>query len=157
MDNNQNPKDLYEQEFKFLKGRIKIPYEWTCGTAPSKFLTSLRDKKKILGAKCPSCKKVYIPPQEYCGKCFVEIKDYTPVSDEGEVITYTVVHKPFIKTEMNPPYIVALIKLDGADTSILHFIGECELKKIKSNIPVKAQWNEERKGNIMDIKYFKPI
>jgi uncharacterized OB-fold protein len=54
---------------------------------------------------------------------------------------------------------MGLIKLDGADTGLLHFLGEIELDKIKVGMRVEAvlKKKEERGGYITDIAYFKPM
>ena len=63
-----------------------------------------------------------------------------------------------------PPFIGALIKLDGTDVNFLHLIGGFDLsdpehvrKTVKNGMKVKALWNDEKKGTIMDIKYFTPV
>ena len=63
-----------------------------------------------------------------------------------------------------PPYIEAMIDLDGADTSFNHLIGGIDLsdfRKVKEEIRigrrVKAKWADERKGEIHDIEYFEPM
>jgi uncharacterized OB-fold protein len=56
------------------------------------------------------------------------------------------------------PVAYGIIKLDGADTGFVHMLGEVDLDKIKIGMRVKAVFREdERKGNILDINYFKPV
>jgi len=54
------------------------------------------------------------------------------------------------------PFVFGTIKLDGADTGIIHLLGEIDFEKIRIGMRVKAVFNEERKGDIRDIKYFRP-
>ncbi|MCL5935421.1 MAG: OB-fold domain-containing protein, partial [Firmicutes bacterium] len=63
-----------------------------------------------------------------------------------------------------PPWASGLVRLDGADTAMLHFIGGVDLtdinkarELIKIGTRVRAVWNEERKGIITDIRHFKPV
>jgi uncharacterized OB-fold protein len=49
------------------------------------------------------------------------------------------------------------VKLDGADTGMVHFIGEVKPADIKIGMKVKAVFKDKREGNILDIKYFKPV
>jgi len=147
-----------------IPGKWEIEFKYATGPYIAKFLEGLKEKK-ILGIKCPSCKKVLIPPRILCEKCYVQLSlnDIVEVKDTGSIQTFFVVYRQFYGLPP-PPYAVALIKLDGADEGILHFLGEVDLsdpnmvsEKIKIDTKVKAVWNEERKGNILDIKYFKPI
>ncbi len=148
-----------EDRFVSLKGKIKVPYEWTAGEAPGKFLAALRDNGRIIGAKCAGCGRVYVPPQEYCGRCFDAPVEYIDVSDEGEVVSFTVVHRPLIDLErpLPAPFTLALVRLDGADTAMVHYLGGTAAEKIRCGMRVKAVWKEEREGSILDILYFKPL
>ena len=63
-----------------------------------------------------------------------------------------------------PPYIQGLIDLDGSDTALPHFIGGVDLSdlekvkdKINIGMRVEAKWRDERRGDILDIEYFKLI
>jgi uncharacterized OB-fold protein len=63
-----------------------------------------------------------------------------------------------------PPFIGALIRLDGTDSNFLHLIGGIDLsdaeyvrRTIKNGMRVTVVWNAEKKGHILDIKYFKPL
>jgi hypothetical protein len=53
--------------------------------------------------------------------------------------------------------VIAVIKLDGADTGFTHLLGEVDEKKLKIGLKVEPVFARERKGHILDIRYFKPI
>ncbi len=44
-------------------GEAAQPFDYAVGMHGSKFFAELRDNKKLLGTRCPKCKKVYIPPR----------------------------------------------------------------------------------------------
>ncbi|RJP27651.1 MAG: Zn-ribbon domain-containing OB-fold protein [Actinobacteria bacterium] len=142
-------------------GEMAQPFRWTAGAYGSKFLTELRDNKKFVGVKCPKCGKVYVPPRRVCGPCYVELTELVPVSGEGEVVTYTVVSFGFVDpatgTQKPVPYGYAAIMLDGSDTVLLHFIDETDPEKITIGARVKAVFEEERTGSLLDIKHFELI
>ena len=79
-------KDVYVYE-----GQIYIPNSYTAGAVGTKVLTNLRDKKKILGMRCPTCNRVYVPARSTCQECFEQIDEWVEVSDRGTVQTYTAV------------------------------------------------------------------
>lgn len=139
-------------------GEAEQPFRWSAGTYGSRFLTELRDHKRFVGIRCPKCGKVYVPPRRVCGPCYVELTELVPVSDEGEIITYTVVSFGFVDPatgKQKPvPYGYAAIKLDGADTCILHFVDETDPAKIKVGSRARAAFEEERNGSMLDIKCF---
>lgn len=144
-----------------VPGKWEIEYKYATGPYLGKFLEGLKEKK-IYGIKCPSCKRIILPPRILCERCYVQLSlnDIVEVKDTGIVQTFFVVYRQFFGLPP-PPYAVGLIKLDGADEGIVHFLGGIDLsdpnKISEKNIigsKVQAVWNEERKGNILDIKYF---
>lgn len=140
------------------RGRIKVPYTWAAGEVASKFLIGLRDERKIYGIRCPNCRTVFVPPKKLCHHCFVPMEEWVQVGDEGVLHTFTVVHysEPAIHP-MKAPFAYGIIKLTGADTAIVHLIGEADLSQLQEGMKVKAVFKEKREGNYLDIKYFKPV
>jgi len=147
---------LVHTEAVTQKGQISLPYRWWVGETGSRFLTALRDEGKILGNRCPSCATVYVPPRKNCGACFREIDDWLELGDEGVVTSHTVIRFPFDLHPAPVPFAYALIRLDGADTAILHVIKE-NLNSLRNGARVKAVFAEQRCGNILDIEFFRLI
>ena len=50
----------------------------------------------------------------------------------------------------------ALIRIDGADTSLLHMVDAGNEAKMKRGMKVKVRWAAERRGFITDIACFEP-
>ncbi len=136
---------------------LKVPYRCSMGAITSKFFIEIRERKKILGIKCPQCNVVFVPPRSTCGRCFSLLKEWVEVSNRGTLQTYTVVHYPTPVQPVPPPLIYGIIKLDGADTGLAHLISETDYERLSIGMRVEAVFKEERGGNMLDIKYFKPI
>lgn len=151
-------------EFKDIEpmvynSKINVPYSWWAGDTATSFFVSLRDGKKITATKCRLCGKVFLPPRKMCPDCFTENMEWIEVSDEGTVIAFTVTRRQFAAIPVNKkvPVIWGLIKLDGADTALLHYLGGVKPEEIEIGVRVKAVFSESRKGTIRDISHFKPI
>ena len=140
-----------------MEGNITIPYQWTTGEATGRFLTELRDKKKIIGSKCSSCGRILVPPQDFCAACFINTTDWVEVGDEGVMETFTVVHKKLIWRPFDPPYAIAAIRLEGASSNLLHIVRANDYGRLKAGLKVKAHWKEERTGSIFDIDCFRTV
>lgn len=145
-----------------IPGKWEIEYRYAAGPYISKFLEGLKEKK-IYGVRCPSCRRVLIPPRMFCDRCHVELNEWVEVKDQGELEAFIVIYRKFYGLP-DPPYALGSIKLEDASEPILHFIGEVDITNplkipeiLKPGIKVKAVWREERKGSILDIMYFKPI
>ncbi|MCP4358942.1 MAG: Zn-ribbon domain-containing OB-fold protein [Chloroflexi bacterium] len=136
---------------------------WRYGTSWyfAEFIRTLRDEGQIRGLRCPDCGRVYLPPRPVCGNCHVEMTEWVAVKDSGKVVAFTAVHIPILDpTSGQPrptPYGMALIQLDGADTTINHFLAENDLEKLHLGMRVTAVWREERAGTLADIIHFSVI
>ncbi len=139
------------------KSGINIPYNWWAGDTASRFFVTLRDNRKITGTRCDVCGRIFIPPRKTCPECFIEISEWVEVADTGTVTAFTVARRQLAALPGKAPVCFALIKLDGADTSLLHYVGGADIDRFKIGMKVKAQFSLERMGRITDIEYFKPV
>ena len=139
--------------------RINVPYSWWAGDTASKFFISLRDDKKIIATRCSKCRKVFIPPRKVCPTCFKENAEWVDVSDEGRLVSFSVARRQLasIPKDKKVPVIWGLIKLDGADTAMLHYLGEVNPGEVVIGMRVKSVFAESRTGGIRDISHFKPV
>jgi uncharacterized OB-fold protein len=140
-----------------VKQRIRANSLYYAGKMGSLFYVNLRDQEVIVGAKCPKCNKVFWPPRSTCGLCFSELTEVVKIGPLGTVETFTLVTYSEPMHSRQAPFVFGVIKLDGADTGITHFIDETEYEKIHIGMRVQSVFAKERKGNILDILYFKPI
>jgi len=146
-----------------LESEVRIPYEVAFGPTWFRFFEGLREKK-IFGTRCSRCNRVLVPARTFCPKCFVETEEWLEVSQEGEVIAWILTDYEYFGMPTKPPFISALIKLDGTDCSLMHLIGGFDIgnldlvrRTVKNGMKVKAVWSENRTGCILDIKHFQPL
>ena len=142
-------------------GEAEQPFEWSIGKYGSKFLTELRDNKRIVGIRCPKCKKVLVPPRNVCGECFVAMDELVELSGKGTVEAFTVLSFGFVDPDTGKqrpvPYTWAFIKLDGADNEFTHYVTETNPAKLRIGMRVQAVFEEKRQGHVLDIKHFEVI
>ncbi|MCP4728320.1 MAG: Zn-ribbon domain-containing OB-fold protein [bacterium] len=141
-----------------VDGKLALPYTYFAGRVGSKFLTTIRDEKKIMGIKCNTCNKVYIPPRQNCDVCMEDIKDnWVDVKDTGEITNFTIVRYEDKHLPKKPPYVLAMIKLEGADSPMAHIVEGVDLDKVKVGLKVKAVFAEESTSTLLDIDHFEPV
>ena len=140
-------------------GQIYIPNTYSAGAVGSRFLIELRDNKKIMGTRCPTCNRVYVPARSVCKDCFGELSEWVEVSQKGTLLTYTVAYQPNPVQPVEVPIVYGIVQLDGADTGFVHMLGEVDPGQLKVGTKVKAVFKskKERVASILDIKYFKPL
>lgn len=146
-------------EITYWSGQIPMSYIYTVGRAGEKFFRELINGK-IIGAKCISCNVIYVPPRIYCEKCFARLEEnYIEVGTRGIVHTYTLSYENFDGTKKQSPSLVAVVRIEGTDGGLVHWLGEISFDKVYIGMPVEAVFkaSEEREGSILDIKYFRPV
>jgi uncharacterized OB-fold protein len=146
-----------EHEAIIVESKLDIRYSYHVGPVAARFYEVLEREKRILGIRCGSCGKVYMPPRALCGACFVKMTEWVELKDEGIVTNYTIVHYDEPIRPVKAPFAYALIRLDGADTPFIHILGETDLSRVRTGMRVKAVFADEMPGTILDIHYFKPI
>ncbi len=133
---------------------LEYPYTRSVGAVIGRFLGGLRDGK-IEGTRT-AAGRVLVPPCEYDPETGEGLDDFVEVADAGVVTTWTWVTTPREKHPLDRPFAWALVKLDGADTGLLHAVDAGEGARMETGMRVKARWREERTGAIGDIECFEP-
>ena len=146
-------------EFLSITSMADMPYNYHAGFYYSRFLKELRDNKRICGVKCSKCNKVYVPPRIVCRDCFVKMEEFVPVSDQGEIVAFTITSVPYTNPNTGDPkklpYTTVYIRLDGSDSNIMHCLDETDEKKIKTGMRVQAVFSKNRTGDYFhDIDHF---
>ena len=146
------------KDCKVMTGKMSLPNQYFAGRVGSKFIIALRDDKKILGVKCTKCNKVFVPPREYCEKCLSKLdENWVELSNEGVIVNYTVVNYNDKHLPRRAPYILALVKVDGADTPFPHLVEGIAVEDVKTGMRVKAVFAKETTNTILDIDHFEPL
>ena len=145
---------MAEPEIFHRSVEIEFPYSSSTGKAVSKFLTAFRDDKRIWGLKCPECSRVVVPAQDYCDICARDMSEWVEVGPEGQIVTWTVVRRDHSLYPHSTPFAYALVKLDGADTALLHTVLADDYDAITTGAKVRPVWKDERTGHIRDLDHF---
>jgi uncharacterized OB-fold protein len=136
---------------------ISLSYNYTAGAATSRFLRALHEGR-LVGQRCPQCRKVYVPPRGACPRCGVPTDEEVPVRDTGTLTTFTVVHIPLPNSPVKPPFIAGTIRLDGADQTCLHLVAGCKPSDARVGLRLRAVWKprEEWTYSFENIRWFEP-
>lgn len=152
------PASLLDVEpVRSVRTPAQLDYRYTPGLASSRFLRGI-SQGKILGERCPMCRKVYVPSRGACPTDGVPTEEQVEVSHTGTITSFCVVNVQFYGQEMEIPYVTANILLDGADLSIMHLIQEVAATDVRLGMRVEAVWvpKEELAPTLESIKWFKP-
>lgn len=144
---------------RVLAGEIRIPYRWTAGEVMGGFLAELRETGRILGARCPGCRKTWAPPPDGCPACHADFgpSDLREVGPEGTVTSYTRVRTRLWAEPTSPPYALVAVRLDGADTDLVHLVRDRSLLErlaVGMRLRARPRAPEARTGEVLDIDGF---
>jgi uncharacterized protein len=133
---------------------LEYPYTRTLGPVIGRFMTGLREGR-IEGIRAADG-RVIVPPTEYDPATGEQLDDFVPVGEAGVVTTWAWVGEPRASHPLDRPFAWALIKLDGADTSLLHVVDAGDEARMATGMRVRARWRPERVGEIQDLACFVP-
>lgn len=134
---------------------LDLPYRRSTGPVIGAFLTAMRDGR-VVGARTPSG-RVLVPALEYDPDTGEEITDIVDVADHGTVTSWVWVAEPKRHQPLDHPFAYAHIRLDGADTDLLHVVDAGSEDAMADGMSVTARWKDEREGLITDIEAFVPV
>ena len=139
-----------------LRAPLEIEFDYTRSLGPvlSQFMTALKDRR-ILGAR-DAGGRVHAPPFEYDPVSSEPPGELVPVGPEGTVVSWSWMPGPLAGQPLDRPFGWALIRLDGADTAMLHAVdaGPAGRAAMRTGMRVRARWAAERTGSIRDIECF---
>jgi uncharacterized OB-fold protein len=133
---------------------ISLQYEQTGTAVGREFARTLLDGR-IVGHRCPSCSRVYVPPKGFCPLCAVvttATEHGVDVSDTGTVTTFTIIDPiQYYGQQERKPYVQANVILDGASSALTYTRVEgLPLDEVRPGMRVKAVWKppEERDAGV---------
>jgi uncharacterized protein len=141
---------------RVLSAPLKVAFDYTRSTGPviGRFMTGLRDRQ-VIGARV-SDGRVVVPPVEYDPVTHEQVTEFVPVADTGTVVTWSWVSEPVAEQPLDRPFAFALVRLDGADTPILHAVDVESPEAMSTGMRVRVRWADETQGRITDIACFEP-
>jgi len=134
---------------------IEYTYKRSLGPVLSQFFTALRERR-VVGVRRKDG-TVLCPPKEYDPDTGESLGDMVPLKDTGVVTSWAWVAKPRPQQPLQKPFAYALIRLDGADTPLLHAVDAGSESRMKTSMRVRARWADTTTGAIRDIACFEPV
>jgi uncharacterized OB-fold protein len=120
-----------------------------------RFFTGLREREILAGKSSDG--RLLVPPPEYDPETGNPVTEFTRVGDAGSVVSWTWITVPKRAHPFQRPFAWALVKLDGADSALLHAIDVESASRLRTGLRVRARWRSERVGDIHDIECFEPV
>ncbi len=135
---------------------LEYTYHRSVGPVIGGFLTALRNGE-IVGTRGHDG-RVIVPPAEYDPNTGEDTEGTVSVGPGGTVTTWAWAAHPLPNQPLDRPFAWALVKLDGADTAMLHVVDAGSPDALHSGMRVTARFRPqaERIGHVLDIECFVP-
>jgi uncharacterized protein len=140
------------------QGRVPIRHRYTPGVAGEAFFRALKERGDFLASRCESCGITYCPARLFCERCFAgPFQADVAVGPQGTVLSFTVGSTGIEGEPLDEPVTVGLIRLDGADTVLVHFLVEAEDLIPGMRVEPVFLARAKRTGSILDVRGFRPV
>ena len=136
-----------------IEGGLPVAFRYTPGVGNTAFLEALRDRGVFLGSRCADCGVTYLPARIFCERCLAKLTPDTECGPDGTLESWTVAHHDVDGNALDAPITYALVRLDGADTVLLHRL----LAPAAIGARVRAVVADDRAASIHDIEGFEPV
>lgn len=146
-----------DEVVKLIETPARLDYTFTAGTATTRFLQGIAEKR-ILGERCGVCGKVYVPPRGSCPTDGVPTTEQVELPDRGIVTTFCVVNIQFSAGVMEVPYVCATVLLDGADIGLFGLVQGIPFDQVRMGLRVEAEWVDDADlgPTMTNVKWWKP-
>lgn len=119
------------------EGTIRLPFTYAAGKSGSAFFRALQERQCILGSRCAACRRVLAPARSFCPTCGDATLETVDVGSAGVLLAWT---------ERPGKGIFGLIRLDSADTGIVHRILD-STNSLSSGMRVRARFGNATVDN----------
>jgi uncharacterized OB-fold protein len=133
---------------------VEYAYRRSVGPVLGAFFSALQERR-LLGARTRGG-RVLCPPAEYDPETGEATGELVPVGPGGSVASWTWVPEPQARHPLQRPFAFALVRLDGADTELLHAVDAGSPAAMRTGMRVVPRFRAEPEGGIRDLECFVP-
>jgi uncharacterized OB-fold protein len=140
-----------------VHGELPVAFHYTPGVGNTAFFEALRDRGVLRGSRCAACDVTYLPARIFCERCFAELAADTECGPGGTLESYTIGYVGIDGEPLDQPVGIGLVKLDGADTVLMHRLIGGGPWQIGAEVEAVIRQSAARTGSILDVDGFKPV
>jgi hypothetical protein len=134
-----------------IEGELPVAFRYTPGVGNTVFFEALRDRGTFLGSRCADCGVTYVPARIFCERCLAGLVPDTECGPEGPS-SRGPSPQDVDGTAARARRGVRLVRLDGADTVVLHrLLGTADDRWTRPGRPATGSH-----GSIHDLEGFEP-
>jgi uncharacterized OB-fold protein len=121
----------------------------------ARYWREVPQRYRMEAGKCAKCGKVFFPPRLVCDACKSREFETITLSDEGEIVSYTVIRTPPSGFEDEAPYAIGIVNL-GGEVQLLTQIVDVDFEDLKIGGKVRVEFRriqEDGKSGVLCYGY----
>lgn len=108
---------------------------------PSRYWREIPQRYRLEANECKKCKIKFFPPRLICPECGNQELEKTKLSDQGKVLSYTIIRVPPQQFVDQAPYAMAIVELDDG-VNVMAQLVDCSFDEIKIGMKVKIEFRK---------------
>jgi uncharacterized OB-fold protein len=108
---------------------------------PARYWREIPQRYRMEAKKCKGCGKIYFPPRLVCSECKTANFEDVKLSDQGKLLTWTVIHVAPSQFVDQTPYAMGIVELDDG-ARLLAQITDCEPEELKSGMKLRLEFRK---------------
>jgi len=108
---------------------------------PSRYWREIPQRYRLEAGKCNKCGYIAFPPRLICPVCKGREFGTIKLKDEGELLTYTVIHVGPSAFSDQTPYALGIIKLDDG-VNITAQLADVDINQIKTGARYRIEFRK---------------
>lgn len=147
------------EQVRLWHGEMPVSHRYTAGIAGERFFRALKERGVFLATRCEECGVTYCPARAFCERCLAPLEEYFEVGPAGTLESFTVVYLDLDERPLEEPQVVGLIKLEGADTFLVHRVAGDSRAGLEIGMSVEPVLRPKaaRTGGLGDVDHFAPV
>ena len=101
-----------------------------------RYVREVPQRYRLEASKCKGCGKVNFPPRLVCAKCKSREFETIKISDEGKILTYTVIRVGSDVFSRETPYAIAIIETND-NVKLMAMVADTKVEDVKIGSKVK--------------------
>jgi len=114
------------------------------------YTREIPQRYRLEAKKCTGCGKVHFPPRLICDACRCREFEDTTLPREGKVLTWTVIHVPPPRFDLEAPYVVAIVELED-NVRLTCQVVDCDPDELAVDLPVELVFRRIQEDSQADI------
>jgi len=101
-----------------------------------RYVREVPQRYRLEASKCKGCGKVNFPPRLVCAECKSREFETIKISDEGKILTYTIIRVGSDVFSRETPYAIAIIETND-NVKLMAMVADTKVEDVKIGSKVK--------------------